>query len=89
VWCVQCLPGACTSSCGFFGAAWYGTNTQENILQNTLLGGYIGQCVINFLMASECRAAINNSPPCLKLKQKNEDLIVFLFRKRDMFLLAN
>lgn len=40
---------------GFFGAAWYGAATEGNILQNVLLGGGVGQCVLNFLMAGEHR----------------------------------
>eukprot|EP00271_Cylindrocystis_brebissonii_P018776 TRINITY_DN545_c0_g1_i1.p1 TRINITY_DN545_c0_g1~~TRINITY_DN545_c0_g1_i1.p1 ORF type:complete len:559 (+),score=84.05 TRINITY_DN545_c0_g1_i1:373-2049(+) len=36
---------------GFFGAAWFGKDTQGNILQNTLLGGGLLQGLLNILVA--------------------------------------
>lgn len=36
---------------GFFGASWYGTSTEGNILQNELLGGGVAQTILNFLVA--------------------------------------
>eukprot|EP00271_Cylindrocystis_brebissonii_P004130 TRINITY_DN1561_c0_g1_i1.p1 TRINITY_DN1561_c0_g1~~TRINITY_DN1561_c0_g1_i1.p1 ORF type:complete len:589 (-),score=67.20 TRINITY_DN1561_c0_g1_i1:746-2512(-) len=36
---------------GFFGAAWLGSNTQGNILQNTVLGGGVPQGILNLMVA--------------------------------------
>jgi amino acid permease len=36
---------------GFFGAAYYGSNTEQNILVNQWLGGGVAQGILNLLMA--------------------------------------
>ncbi len=36
---------------GFFGAAYYGSNTEQNILVNQWLGGGVAQGILNLSMA--------------------------------------
>ncbi|KAJ7298881.1 hypothetical protein O6H91_11G105900 [Diphasiastrum complanatum] len=45
------------SSAGFFGAAYYGQDTQSNILQNQWLGGGVPQGILNLAMSLYLAAA--------------------------------
>ncbi len=51
LWCVAVNAFIIYGAVGFFGAAYYGSNTEQNILVNQWLGGGVAQGILNLSMA--------------------------------------